>query len=217
MTEGASFCAYCGAPQLYVAEEDTPAAAAEDALQAAAARASKPGMVDWTVALRAVCLVGALGLAMFVGSEWLRLLGILSFMLVLSAGQLATNLYLRWRPQARMDGRVGLRIGLLTGVVLAACIVASTATAELTDRYLLHQGAVMDAQYVQSMHDGAQMMEKITGKPLTPEQAGLISSPEYRAGSVLAGVFAEGILVLTATMVGGALAGFLNKRRRAAA
>jgi hypothetical protein len=210
--EGADFCPHCGAPQLYLAVEDSPDEA--QAATAGTAATARPGMVEWTVALGCAGLVALAGLAMFVAANWVPLLAVLSFVWILSEGQLVVDLYRRRRPQARLDGRVGARIGAATGVLVGGARTVAAALTGIIERYGLHHGAAMSAEYAQGISSVQQMMQKLTGQPMPAEQLRQMLSPQYHAAIVVVDVAMAWLLVLVVAIAGGAFTGFLHGRRR---
>ncbi len=212
--EAAVFCSQCGAPQLYVSEEAT-AVVVEDA-SAGVAVAARPGAVDWSAGIPVAAMAGGVALVLYLGGTWMTLLAVLSMVWVLTAGQFAVDQYRRRRPQAVLNAAVGARIGAAAGVMLAVARTAALSLAQWLQRYPMHKGAEMDAQYMQNVRDIEQMMQKVMGAPIPAEQMRWMLSSEYRAWSALGDLALGGVIVLLVAIAGGALAGFLHKRRRAA-
>lgn len=190
----------------------------EDAAEAEAGVVvpARVGLVEWGTALGCAAVVTAAGLAMFVGAAWAPLLAVLSFVWVLSAGQLTVDLYRRRRPLARMDGAVGARIGAATGVLVGAAKAAALAVTGMIERYGLHHGAQMDAEYAQGITSAQQLVVKLTGQPMPAEQARMMMSPQYHAAAVLTDVIVGWLLIVLVTTAAGAFVGYLQGKRRMA-
>ncbi len=210
--EGAEFCAHCGAPQLYLAVDDEPTEA--EAGTTGNAPPPRPGLVDWPVALTGVGLVAGVGLVMFVAAARLAVLGMLSWVWILMAPQVAINLYRRRRPQARVDALVGLRIGAVVGVAIAACLAAALTISGLIARYRLHAMDAFDGQFTHMMHDSMQRAAVQAGSPPPAGTMELVASPEFQAGAMLFTLVLVCGGVILISVIAGAMTGFLNQRRR---
>jgi hypothetical protein len=154
---------------------------------------------------------------MFVAAPRLALFGLLSWLWVLAAPQVAINLYRRRRPQARMDAVVGLRIGTAVGVAVATGMAAAVAISGMVARYRLHAMDDFDGQFAHMMHDSMQQAAARAGSPPPPGTMSLIASPEFQAGSLLFALALACAGVILLSVIAGAFTGFLSQRRRPAA
>jgi hypothetical protein len=137
------------------------------------------------------------------------LLSPVSFLWIMSASLITLGFYQRRRPAAWMDVRVGARIGVLVGVCLALEVGTAMAGAGLVARFGLHAMGGFDSQMAAQMQKAIQQ----SSTPVTAEMMGLLGSPEFRGGMILAGFafLAAGLVVLST--LGGAFAGLLGQLR----
>jgi hypothetical protein len=165
--------------------------------------------VEWKTAIRCAVVVAAVGAVLSLGAMRVEMLSPLSFLWVMSGSLITMGLYQKRRPAAWMDVRIGARIGVVVGICLALGLGTAMASWGLVARYGLHSMGSFDAEMA------ARMQEAIhnSSTPVPPEMMGFISSPEFRAGTMLAGFafVSTGLLVLST--VGGAFAGLLRMRR----
>jgi hypothetical protein len=219
-----TFCPHCGAPQLYLPEYDRPDGAAEQD-STGTPPPPLPQMVEWKTAIRCAVVVAGIAAALTVlamGLPGIPLLGTVGTFWTLTAAMTAVAFYQRRRPLAKMDARVGARIGFTTGLALVACIMIATAAAGVVARYALHRTAGFDAQVTEQL---AELVRQTTVQAShsaaagSPELAGFVrfmATPEFRAGYVLGTVaFVSAVLLLFSTL-GGAVGGLFRTRRRVA-
>jgi hypothetical protein len=137
------------------------------------------------------------------------LLSPVSFLWIMSASLITLGFYQRRRPAAWMDVRVGARIGVVVGVCLALEVGTAMAGAGLVARYGLHAMGGFDAQMAAQVQKAIQQ----SSTPVPAEMMGLLGSPEFRGGMILAGFafLAAGLVVLST--LGGAFAGLLGQLR----
>jgi hypothetical protein len=199
--DGDGFCAHCGAPQLVVEPGD---AAVQQQQQAVRFRGDTQP-VDWRAAI--IC---ALLVAVPVGL--LSALTSISSLFVIAGGFVTIALYRR-RSAAFTDGRIGWRVGAILGVASAAVACAADAARLLADRYLLHQGQAIDAEFSTMAHQVAEQALKANPEALqrTPQLikiwTGFWLSPDGHAaiGLLTAFMVSLGMVLFAAT--GGAIAG----------
>ena len=168
--------------------------------------------IDWRKAFRL-----ALWIAIPVG---ILTIPPLFFPLIIAGPIVVVSLYLRHRPGALLDGRSGFRIGALTGLLAAYISAFFLAGLRLLERYPLHQGDVLDRDYVQSMQQStmaAQAMVQGTAASMEQMRAYLdfVLTPDGRAGMTLFGTVmtASGTVLLAG--LGGMLGARLAGRRSA--
>jgi hypothetical protein len=219
LAEGRSespFCPHCGTPQLFLALENQSAATGGEAGGAASTGVEAPPparQVEWKTAIRCAAAVAGVGSVLMLVALRVDVLSPLSLLWIMSASLITLGFYQKRRPAAQMDVRVGARIGVVVGICLALELGVAMAGAGLVARFVLHSMGNFDA----AMAAQIAVVQKTMQQQATPAPASFlrfISSPEFRAGSMLAtfGLVSAGLLVLSA--LGGAFAGLLRMRRR---
>ncbi len=215
--EGTSFCPHCGAPQLYLPEYDRPNAVAEQD-STGAPPPPPPQMVDWKTAIRCAAVVAGIAAALTVlamGLPRIPLLGTIGTFWALTGAMTAVTFYQRRRPLAKMDARVGARIGFTTGLTLVACITIAVAAAGVVARFGLHATAGFDTQITEMVRQTTvQMSHSAAGNPELPAVLRFVASPEFRAGYVLSMVAMGATILLLFSTLGGAVGGLFRMRRR---
>jgi hypothetical protein len=169
--------------------------------------------VEWKTAIRCAAAVAAVGAVLSVGSIRVDMLSSVSLLWIMSASLITLGFYQKRRPAAWMDVRVGARIGVVVGVCLALELGIAMAGAGLVARFGLHAMASFDSQMATQVQKAIQQ----SSTPVPAEMMGLLGSPEFRGGMILAGLafVAAGLVVLST--LGGAFAGLLRMRRGPAA
>ena len=150
------------------------------------------------------------------GAIRVDLLSLVSLLWITSASLITLGFYQKRRPAAWMDVRVGARIGVLVGVCLALEVGTAMAGAGLVARFGLHAMGGFDAQMtaqVVQMENTMQQRFAAQSTPVPAEMMGLLGSPEFRGGMILAGFafLAAGLVVMST--LGGAFAGLLGQLR----
>ena len=154
----ASFCPHCAAPQLRVAP---PQEAVEDA------GSDRPPVhhrraIDWQRMIRLALL-----LAIPVG-----LLALPFFPIVIAAPILLISLYQKRSPRIPMDGKTGFRIGAFLGVLAAYVSAFGLAGWQLFERFSLHHGHALDAQYTMQVQQYAETSHTMAqANSMNPQQA----------------------------------------------
>ncbi len=207
--EGESFCPHCGAPQ-YVVDTSEPAGPQQPAQRLGV----DPSRVEWRVAI-----TYALLLAIPVGI--LSALAGMSSLFVIAGGFGAIALY-RKRTEAFTDGSIGWRVGAILGAAAASIASLTDGVRLLIERYLLHHGADIDAQF-------ASVAQQLADQALKSNSEAMQQAPQLVHSWASFWLSADGhaaIQLLTAFMVsagmilfaatGGAIAGrILAARPRA--
>ncbi len=144
------YCPHCGAPQLRVEESESVLAAQEGSLQHSLDRVAD--MMRWRSALVSALLVAVpaalLSSVLSLGALW-----------VFGAGFLAVAMYRR-RTASATDGRLGWRIGGVAGAMAATLWLAIEAASMVFERYVMHQGASIDASMHKSLNDALKAMNQ---------------------------------------------------------
>lgn len=225
------FCPRCGAPQILLPEYlradvsapkpfDGAPAGAQPGVTTGAVPPPLPQMVDWPVALTSSLPIAAATGVLAVASFAVPTAGLLNTLCILGGSGVALGLYRSRRPLARMDGRVGLRVGMLTGLLMVAAMGIGLAGTGAVERFGLHGLAAFDTDVDQSFAViRAQMAASMQGQNQDPvaqqHVMGLFLSPEGRAGWVLVWLSLVGGFVVVLTSALGGFAGLLQTRRRA--
>ncbi len=210
-----TFCAHCGAPQLFLLDQDVPERTAEPG-STGTLPPPHPKRVEWKTAIRCAGLVALVGAVLSVIGTRVDVVSPLSELWILSGSLTTLALYQRQRPRAWMDAGVGARIGLVVGLALVVSVAASMAAAGLVARFGLHSMGRIDSDMAQQM---AMMKEKVkaANPAATAELLRPLDSVEFRAGMMLAGAVMLAGFVLVFSTVGGAVGGLLRMRRRSSA
>jgi hypothetical protein len=209
------FCPHCGAPQLFLALENQSAATGGEAGGAASTGVAAPPkarQVEWKTAILCALAVGGVGSALTLVAMKVDVLSPLSMLWIMSASLITLGFYQKRRPAAQMDIRVGARIGVVVGICLAVELGIAMAGAGLVARFVLHSMGNFDTQMAAQILTVQKTMQQ-QGTPAPASLMRFISSPEFRAGTMLAtfAMVSAGLLVLSA--LGGAFAGLLRMRR----
>ena len=130
-----------------------------------------------------------------------------SWLWTVSGAAIALGLYQRRLPQAWMDARIGVRIGVVAGLALVAGLAVSMAVAGVIGRFGLHAMGPFDAQIQ------AEIERTLAMNPQPPEVIRMMKMPEFRAGLMLGGFAIMAGLVMLFSMLGGAMSGMLRMRR----
>jgi hypothetical protein len=214
--EGTSFCPNCGLPQLMYNADAAPEAGAQPVRWDEAVRDASS--VAWKPALRSALLLAIpAGLAAaFLDIPGLLIMGI--------SGAWTVSLYMRARRPAWITIGAGARIGLAFGIIAGWLAFAAAGGALFLQRYAMHQGDQIDAEWKQSVVLQEQFSDKFFSSVAqlnTPEarqaraqNQALMLSPEGHAGWIIAGfAFSSSLFVLFA-MAGGALGARMQVRRK---
>jgi hypothetical protein len=213
------FCPHCGAPQLTLSLDyqsvetggepkvETPGPASTGTRPP-----PRPQQVDWKMAIRCAAAVAGVAGLLCLAAVRLPMLTPASVLWVMSGSLITLGLYQRRRPAAWMDARIGARIGLVAGLCLAIGLAIPMAVAGVIARFGLHSMGSFDAQLATIF----QTVIKQSATPFPAEALQLIQSQEFRAGYVLFVFAVVGVFLLVLSTAGGAFAGLLRMRRKAA-
>ncbi len=217
------FCPHCGTPQLFLALENQsvetggePGIGPDGAASTGRMPPPRPQQVEWKTAIRCAALVACIGSALTLGALRVDFLASISLMWMVFASLIALGLYQRKSPASRMDGRVGARIGILVGLFLAIGMVISVAGWGLVARFGLHAMGTFDAQVSAQLAESlkqAQQMLAARSMPVAPEVVVMEKAPEFRAWYALFECGFVAVVLMTLSMVGGAIGGMLRTRR----
>lgn len=203
---GSSFCPHCGAPQLYLPEQDSSEPNTAE-LSTGVLPSPRPRHIEWKTAILCVGAVALVAAILSVVSARFPALIAINWLWILCGAAIALGLYQRRRPQAWMDAGVGARIGVVAGLGLVCSVAVSMAVVGLVARFALHSMAGFDADL------RMQIEKAIAANPQPAEVLRYLKSPEFRAGIMLGGfAMMAGFIMLTST-IGGALSGMTRTRR----
>ncbi|MCL2660235.1 MAG: zinc ribbon domain-containing protein [Acidobacteriaceae bacterium] len=209
----ATFCPHCGAPQIYFSGQN-PDAEQAGSPQAAAPPPPRLQLVEWKTAIRSALLIGITAAILNVASAGLPALTLLNYLLIFSAPALALAIYQKHHPRARMDLRIGARIGLAVGVVLLGCLAASSVVMGVVARFGLHNMADFDAQLLQKIHQGQEIAQNWAVAHNIPKpDYSYMNTPEARVWILLLNYMLLGGAVLVFSALAGALGGTRRTRR----
>ena len=219
------FCPHCSAPQILLPEHmqvetESQKEASTGLLPPprldGSEEMSSPGSVDWRVALSSCAVVAVAGAVLTVGGLRIHALSVLSTFWVMGGAVMALGLYARKLPLANMDGRVGMRIGTVSGLMLIAAIALGLSAVGVTARFATHGMKGFDATLTQQLGImRAQTVERLKDQNSGPEmQAKLLNfmdSAEVRAGLVVLYAAFVSFLIMLISMGGGAFSGMMRK------
>jgi len=212
------FCPHCSAPQIRLPEhmrsEGDSAPATTGATPPPRPILTDPRQIDWRAALFAAGLVAAV-------SAILAVLGINSgaasmadLFWMLSGAVIALGIYMRTRPRAWIDARVGGRIGLVTGILSISAVLVALAVAGVIARFGLHRMGGFDSELGQQFAAlQVQMHERSQPADVQAKLIALMSSQEMRSGIAIFYLGILAILLLLLSTGGGAFAGMMRSMR----
>jgi len=206
LEDDASFCPHCAAPQLRVAPPEETAESADAGPIHAFARDRRA--MDWRKVIQLALLI-----AIPVG-----LIAPFFFPLVIAGPIILISLYQRRRPgTASVDGKTGFRIGALLGVLSAYVSAFGLAGWQIFERYSLHQGSTLDAQFAMQVQQSAEATQRMAqANTMNAQQAramlAFFLSPDGRVTYTFfyTAVLAFGIVLLAG--LGGMLGARLARR-----
>ena len=204
LEDDASFCPHCAAPQLRVAP---PEETGEPASGAVHTFVRDRRSIDWRSIIRL-----ALWIAIPVG-----LIAPVFFPLVIAGPIVLISMYQRRQPGTPLNGKAGFRIGTLLGLLAAYISAFGLAGWQLLERYSLHQGSALDAQFAIQVQQSAEATQRMAqGNSMNAQQAramlDFFLSPDGRVTYTFfyTAVLAFGIVLLAG--LGGMLGARLTRR-----
>lgn len=204
LDDEASFCPQCAAPQLRVASPEETTETAPGPIHHAA---RSPRAIDWRKLIQL-----ALWLSIPVG-----LVAPFFFPLVIAGPMILISLYQKRSQRTPMDGKTGFRIGTLMGVLAAYVSAFGLAAWQLFERFSLHHGAALDAQFALEVQQSAEATQRMAqGNSLNAQQAramlDFFLSPDGRVTYTFfyTAILAFGIVLLAG--LGGVLGARLTRR-----
>ncbi|HEY2002596.1 MAG TPA: hypothetical protein VGG80_09765 [Acidobacteriaceae bacterium] len=163
--------------------------------------------IDWRSVIRL-----ALWIAIPVG-----LIAPVFFPLVIAGPIVLISMYQRRRPGTPLNGKAGFRIGTLLGLLAAYISAFGLAGWQLLERYSLHQGSALDAQFAVQVQQSAEATQRMAqANSMNAQQAramlDFFLSPDGRVTYTFfyTAVLAFGIVLLAG--LGGMLGARLTRR-----
>ena len=215
--EAALYCGHCGAPQLTLPDYLRLVPPEMEALRARTTGMvppPRPRMVDWRAVLRCAGVVGSVAAVLMALGLLVDSLSALGTLWMLASGLAAVWLYGRVRPQGRMDARVGVRVGVVSGLTTVSLVGTVLALGGLVERFVLHRSAAIDDWVNKGLAVFLAQVNSQPGAPVFgPQAVAILLSPEGRAGYILLNFAVDGLFVVALAAAGGALTGTLARRR----
>ena len=199
------YCQHCGAPQLRVEESDAIVSAQEGSLQMSLDRVAD--MMRWRSAISTALYIAA-------AVALLAALSGLGTFFVFIGGFLTVYIYRR-RTAAPTDGRIGWRIGGLMGVISAIFWLSFEAASMLIQRYVMHQGPVIDSALRTAMKQTIATANKQNPafQHQFPHAAHLLLSPAGIATLYLTGISMFALSMILFSALGGLVGGAYQRNR----
>ncbi len=207
-----AFCPHCGAPQLALSEDRSVSLSASAEATTGELPPPHPQRIDWRVAIQGSAVVAGIAGLLSLLSFRLPALTLVSWLWTVSGSLLVLESYRRRRPAARVDAAVGARIGLVFGLSLTGSLALAVTVAGLIGRFVTRSMGALDSQLTAVLQ--AQTAQAVATVPDPAEVVQFFSTPEFRAGLVLAVLTAAAAALLLLSTLSGALAGILGPRRR---
>ena len=217
------FCPHCGAPQILLPDhmrlEVVPVGsgvAPPPRPDHAPRTAARP--IHWRSALSASVLVAAIAALLAVAGQKYPVASLLGVLWTMMGAVTALSFYSRQTPGAIINGRVGLRIGFATGLLMIAATGCALAFTGVILRFGTHSLASFDAEMAADFKQVSTQVTAWVQQQNQPREAqekviGIMNSPEVRAGSRLGTLVLQSVIILLLSAGGGALAGMLRTRR----
>lgn len=223
------FCPRCSAPQILLPEHMR----VEPAVMAGTTGTMPPplpadhpgarGQIDWRVALPAAAAIALVAAVLRIAGLKLEAASIVWFFWILAGANLALGVYAKRRPAAWMDARVGLRIGLVTGMLMCGAMAAAGGATGVVERYGLGGMAKFDDDRAKDRAAGQEMVQSwmkehafdadVQKNYAESMNSPLAKSPEMLAGVALAGFGFEALVLMLISAGTGAINGMMRGAR----
>lgn len=226
------FCPRCAAPQIHLPEHmrtEPAATVAPTTGELPPPRLFGEGVtssfsqIDWRAALRCGAFVAAVAALLTVLSFAFAAFTFFGLLWTFSAASVALGLYARLRPQAKMDARIGMKVGVTAGVLLLAAIGIGLAATGVILRFGTHSMEQFDkanteqrkqvVTWVQQNVDDKDLAAKLTENLTSPR----MNTPEMHAANALGGMALQSVMILFICAGSGAFAGRLRGSQAARA
>ena len=211
------FCTHCGAAQVTLSEElqtqsDAQTALSQSAQTAAAAPSDRTRV--WAIALRCVALAAAISFGLLIVSMAIPPAFLIALLWTVISPVVVLGLFQSRSPLMAITLSFGARLGLVTGLAMAAVFSVFMTIVMVTLRFGTHAMAQFDSIMTDRFAQlRTQAAAQQPGVPLPPWLTGT-AVPEFRAGLMLLSIAFTICMLLTLTTAGGAFAGFLRSQKR---
>lgn len=208
------YCPTCGLPQLVYANGDE---SSQPQPQPWNESVRDAGTVDWKPALRAALLLAIPAGLLSCG---ISPVGVLGLFWMSAAAAWAVTMYVRGQRPAWITMGAGARIGLVTGLIAAALAITASGGALFIERFALHQGSAIDAEWKSRVDASNQLTQQLATQMGVADQVQLqaqksfMLSPEGHAGIELFGIASNALFLLLFAAGGGAMGARLLARSR---
>jgi hypothetical protein len=193
------FCPRCSAPQILLPEHmrvEPAVIAGTTGTMPPPLPADHPGgrgQIDWRVALPAAGAIALVAAALRIAGLKLEVVSIVWFFWMLAGANLALGVYAKRRPAAWMDARAGLRIGLVTGMLMCGAMALAGAATGVVERYGLRGMARFDDARAKDRVAGQEMVQAWMkdhelDADMQKNYAESMNSPLAKSPEMLAGV-----------------------------
>jgi hypothetical protein len=218
------YCSHCGAPQVMLSEELRERAAESASLQAGSTSTenfvetglssldtSDATAVDWTEAVRISGWGGLIALALGLISVPFPPVGFLGLLWALTAPIVILGIYCGRRKTTRIRPGFGARLGLITGLAIAAAMSTVGALDFILERFVIHRGADLDAAMA-TITVQLQQAQAANQQPMPFN----LAIPEFRVGLFLACIGTFICFYLAYAVISGAFGGLMRSNKRTA-
>ena len=209
------FCTQCGAPQVLLSEELLTQVEAQSKPEAGGADAiagpRDPRSLAWAGAIRCAALAGAIAAGLACLSIMLPAVTLLTMLWAIISPVVVLGLFQARFPLMPITTGFGARLGVLTGLFVAAALSVVTTAMLLVARFGIHTMGEFDKQWTASLDQLQTRMVAQYGNDVLPLMK-MYSLPEFRAGMILGSIAFGVVLLLAITTAGGAFAGFARSR-----
>ena len=214
------FCPHCSAPQIRYPEHMRPLAAeAEATATTGSAPPPNPHSIDWPTALKSGAVVALVGAVLHIVGSFFLLVSVIAFVWVTSCALFTLSQYARQRPEAWMDARTGMRIGVAAALLTVAALGPAIAATGVVQRYVTHSMGEADVQTARQTRDLDERLDAgLKQQGVTAQQGKYLvdffNAPETWAGSAVALAGFSGLVLVLLSAGTGALAGAAGARKR---
>jgi hypothetical protein len=215
--EGICFCPACGLPQLVYTGEGLPENVSPEDWGTDVRDA---GTVDWKSALPLALMMA---IPAGVLSSSISPLGFLGMLWTATSGAWVVLLYSRKQQPVWLTLGAGARIGLVTGLLAGWIAFAVSGSVLYVERYAMHQGNQIDAEWKQRVDMSQQLTQQWTGssavntgqaQSVRAQVRAFMLSPEGHAGIESFGFACNSLFLLLFATGGGAFGARVLLRRR---
>jgi hypothetical protein len=213
--EGNCYCPNCGLPQFVFSAENSGEAGQGERWGEAVRDANS---IDWNSALRSTLLLA------IPAGLLCSMLSPVGMLLIAGTAAWVVAHYMRSHRPARITVGAGARIGLVCGIFAGSLAFAASGCELYTERYILHQGSQIDAEWRKFVDLDTQLSQKFVewaGAPNSAQvqaqedqQANWMLTPEGHASVVVANLTFDSFLLVLFAVAGGALGARMLTRAR---